>query len=170
MEILAPRLVLRDFVDADVEAVAAYQADPRYHTFYGPGEVTAAQARALVERFRIWAAERPRRRFQLAVVREGAVVGCVGLRGEGLGRAELGIELAPAVWGRGYAAEAARAMLAFGFETLGLAEVRAETVSGNARVARLLRGLGFVEVDRRDGDAWMTERGWRHVSWRLSRP
>ena len=73
----------------------------------------------------------PRVNVQLAVVRRAApyaLVGCAGLRREGCepGVAELGVELAPDVWGRyGYALEIGRALLAFGFGELGLREASA---------------------------------------------
>lgn len=174
MELVTPRLVLREFTTADAPAFAAWQGDPRAAEFVGPDAVTPAQAAALVERFVAWSRERPRRDWQIAVAardRPAVLLGTVGLRTGDLtpGAAELGVELAPDVWGLGYAGEAARAMLDWGFATLDLAEARAVTVSANERVARLLRGLGFAEAATRPGEPWMAERGWRHVEWRLPR-
>lgn len=56
---------------------------------------------------------------------------------------EIGWRLLPAFWGRGYAAEAARACLDFGFRTLGLEEIVAFTVPGNRRSWRLMERLGM---------------------------
>ena len=47
-------------------------------------------------------------------------------------------------WNRGYATEATRAMLAFGFERLGLHRVRAATLSPNVGAWRVLEKLGMV--------------------------
>jgi len=57
---------------------------------------------------------------------------------------DIGYELNPKYWGRGYATEAARAMLAFGFDTLGLHRVWAECVAGNLASRRVLEKLGMT--------------------------
>src|SRR5687767_15800315 len=49
---------------------------------------------------------------------------------------EIGWRLAYDHWGRGYAPEAARASLGFGFETLGLEEIVSLTVPANLRPRR----------------------------------
>ncbi len=180
MEIITPRLVLREYAAGDLPAMLAYAADQRAREFYGPGEGGPEQVGALLATFRAWAAATPRENYQLAVARRAdpaEVIGSAGLRRAGLpaGEAELGLELAPAHWGQGYAAEAARALLAHGFAAWGLAAVRGETVSANARVAALVRRLGFEVVGGEDGDAavtapaWLASRGWRPVTWRITR-
>ena len=177
MEITTPRLLLREYVAGDLPAVLAYGADPRSREFYGPGEGGPDQTRALLSAFAAWAAETPRRNYQLALARRAApdaVIGSGGLRQAGLpeGEAALGLELAPAHWGHGYAAEAARALLAYGFGPLGLQGVRGETVSANARVTAVGGGLGLVRADDPTGTAapaWLAARGWRPVTWQLTR-
>src|SRR5262245_49849295 len=62
--------------------------------------------------------------------------------------------------GTGYATEAARALLGFGFRDLRIDEVRSETVSANVRVVALARRLGLAEVGAHPGPAWMSARGW----------
>lgn len=65
MEIITARLLLREFVDRDLPALLAYQADPRYAEFWLE-EAPSGHGRQLLEPFRCWAAERPRRNYQLA--------------------------------------------------------------------------------------------------------
>ncbi|HEX9648398.1 MAG TPA: bifunctional GNAT family N-acetyltransferase/(deoxy)nucleoside triphosphate pyrophosphohydrolase [Alphaproteobacteria bacterium] len=60
--------------------------------------------------------------------------------------AELGYWFDPAFWGRGLATEAVRRMVAFGFDTLGLGELRAATLVGNPASARVLAKAGLIEV------------------------
>lgn len=173
LRITTSRLELRDYAPQDLSAFVAYQADPRAREFYGPGEATPEQLAELLRTFVSWSLEQPRRNWQLAIALRdapGVVVGSCGLRGAGLkaGHADLGIELSPELWGRGYGTEATRAMLDFGFATLHLARVHCDTVSGNSRVAALLDRLGFVRARRTPGPAWMTERGWTHQQWELS--
>ena len=56
----------------------------------------------------------------------------------------LGYCLDDAAWGHGHAAEAARALLQWTFDTLDLNRVQAETDTPNAASARVLEKLGFV--------------------------
>jgi [ribosomal protein S5]-alanine N-acetyltransferase len=175
MEITTRRFLLREFTEEDGPALLAYQSDPRYAQFCGPEEVGVDHARALLRQFREWAAERPRRNYQLAIsdIRHPQeLMGCCGLRCDGYGpdQAEMGIELAPLYWGRyAYAIEIASALIDFGFTRLGLSEVRGISVSANARVARLALRYGFVAVGRRPGSEWMRARGWHHTEWQLTR-
>ena len=175
MEIVTKRFVLRDFVEADRPAFLAYQADPRARAFYGPGESAPEHAGRLFETFRSWASERPRLDYQLAIVQRSAphaLVGCCGLRrGEAEpGEAELGVELAPDYWGRyGYAVEVGRALLDFGFAGLGLTGIFGSTVSANDRVQRLAEWFGAEVRAVRPGPAWMADRGWTEIDWRITR-
>ena len=61
---------------------------------------------------------------------------------------EVGWRLAPAAWGKGYATEAARAAIAFGFDALALDEIVSYTAVGNARSIAVMARLGM----RRDGE------------------
>ena len=57
---------------------------------------------------------------------------------------EIGWRFDPAFWGHGYATEAARAALGFGFQTLGLEEIVAITVPANRRSRAVMERLGMV--------------------------
>lgn len=172
---MTPRLVLRDFTEAERSGFLAYHADPRYLALSGRDEADPAHSRHLFQRFRDWSSEQPRRNYQLAVLQRQepqALVGCGGLRGAECeaGRAELGIELAPVYWGRyGYAIEVGRALLEFGFRDLGLQEIYGVTADANARVARLAEWFGAEAVATRPGATWMSTRGWNETEWRITR-
>jgi RimJ/RimL family protein N-acetyltransferase len=58
--------------------------------------------------------------------------------------ASLGYCFTEAAWGHGYATETARAVLQWGFDTLPLNRVQAETDTRNVASARVLEKLGFV--------------------------
>jgi RimJ/RimL family protein N-acetyltransferase len=58
-------------------------------------------------------------------------------------RAEVGFLVAREYWGRGYALEAMRAVVAYAANALKLERLSARTHSGNDRSARLLERLGF---------------------------
>jgi len=79
------------------------------------------------------------------VVRESdTLCGGVGLRIEpDHRRAELGYWIGVPYWGKGYATEAARAMVKYGFETLQLHRVFASHIVSNSASARVLRKIGM---------------------------
>ena len=174
MEIMTERLFLREFTEDDAPAFLAYQADARYAEFCAPDGAGPDHARQLLRLFIAWALERPRRNYQLALAElrnRRELLGNCGLRLEGLpaGTAEFGLELSAESWGHGYATEAARALLGFGFRELKLDEVRGVSVSANVRVVALANRIGLVEIGTRPGPAWMRPRGWSQTEWQLTR-
>jgi [ribosomal protein S5]-alanine N-acetyltransferase len=58
-------------------------------------------------------------------------------------RAELGYWLGVPHWGKGYATEAARALVKYGFETLGLHRIFASHVARNTASAAVLKKIGM---------------------------
>jgi [ribosomal protein S5]-alanine N-acetyltransferase len=74
----------------------------------------------------------------------GHVIGSVGLMIERAHlRAELGYWLGPAYWSRGYTTEAARAVLAWGFEVLGLNRIFAHHMIHNIASGMVMQKLGM---------------------------
>jgi RimJ/RimL family protein N-acetyltransferase len=57
---------------------------------------------------------------------------------------EIGWRLSRSSWGRGYATESARAVLTYGFDTLGLPEILAITTATNQRSQAVMRRLGMT--------------------------
>jgi ribosomal-protein-alanine N-acetyltransferase len=174
MQLDTGRFLLRDFAEDDRAAFIAYQTHPLMRALYDLGDEAGAEhARALFDRFLEWQRAEPRRNIQLGIFERGCkLCGCAGLRMEGCepGTAELGIELAPAEWGRyRLALDVAAALAAHGFDALGLVRISGSTASGNVRVAKLAGWFGARIVASRDGPAWMTARGWKEVDWALDR-
>jgi RimJ/RimL family protein N-acetyltransferase len=85
---------------------------------------------------------------------------------------EIAWRLARAHWGRGYATEAARATLDYGFAKLGLAEIVAVTVPANLRSRRVMKRLGMTRDPADDYDHPNVPAGRlkRHVLYRLRNP
>ncbi|HEY0050296.1 MAG TPA: GNAT family N-acetyltransferase [Pyrinomonadaceae bacterium] len=67
---------------------------------------------------------------------------------------ELGYLFERAVWGKGFATEAARAVLNYGFEKLGFREIIAITDLENTASQRVLEKIGFTRrsVEKIDGE------------------
>jgi RimJ/RimL family protein N-acetyltransferase len=85
------------------------------------------------------------------------VIGAVGLRVDrDHARAELGYWIGKPYWGRGYATEAARAALRWGFDSLGLERIYAYHFARNAASGRVLRKIGMTPegIARRHVRKW----------------
>jgi RimJ/RimL family protein N-acetyltransferase len=140
-----PRLLLRVWRDEDLDPFAEMCADPEVMRYYPPKPDRAASD-AWVARMRThneahgfayWAVELPG-------------IGLIGALGLSRTRfppvapaVEIGWRLASAHWGRGYATEAARAVLDDGFGRLGIDEIVAFTVPANRRSWRVMQRLGM---------------------------
>jgi RimJ/RimL family protein N-acetyltransferase len=142
-----PRLLLRDFTADDWPAVLAYQRDPRYLRLYEWADRTPAAVQAFVQMFVDQQHAQPRTRFQLAVTLRatGELIGNCGIRRDSpmSHEAEIGYEIAPDQWGRGYASEAVAAIVGFGIETLRVHRITAWLVADNVASARVLEKNGF---------------------------
>lgn len=82
--------------------------------------------------------------FALTLQENGALVGAIGVMIEREhSRAEVGYWIGVPYWGRGYATEALRAVLAWGFENAGLQRIFAHVFPRNAASARVLEKAGL---------------------------
>jgi ribosomal-protein-alanine N-acetyltransferase len=174
------RLLLRDFVEDDWAAVLEYQSDPRYLRYYAWTERNEADVRALLRRWLDWQEQAPRTRWQLAITlpeQGGRLIGICGIRqGEApadlFGQretrsADVGYELDPRYWGKGYATEAAREIVRFGFENLGLHRIWAQCIADNIASARVMERLGMRLEGRTREDEWFKGRWWDHLTYAI---
>ena len=86
---------------------------------------------------------------------------------------EVGWRLAGPAWGRGYATEAARAALEFGFDRAGLEEIVSFTSAGNRRSRAVMERIGMSHDPDDDFDHPGIEPGHplrRHVLYRVRAP
>ncbi len=87
----------------------------------------------------------------LAITRleDEALLGAIGLAIAAQdARAELGYWIGVPYWGQGYATEAAAALLAYGFQALGLARIHACHFAGNTASGRVLQKIGMTHEGR----------------------
>jgi len=87
--------------------------------------------------------------IRFAIVGE-APMGAIGIDGLDSGAPELGYWLGRPFWGRGYAGEAAAAMVEYAFAELRLGEVRAGHFAENSSSARVLDRCGFSYTGETD--------------------
>jgi RimJ/RimL family protein N-acetyltransferase len=162
MILTTKRLLLREFEEQDWQAVLAYQSDPRYLRYYPWTHRTEQDVRAFVGVFLVRRKEEPRTTFQFAITLApgGQLIGNAGIRMRtpDAEEADLGYELDPRYWGRGYATEAASALLAFGFRELKLHRVWAECLAENTASAHVLAKIGMQQEGRLRENAWMKVR------------
>ena len=84
---------------------------------------------------------------------------------------EIGWRLAFSFWGNGYATEAARAALTYGFQTLGLPEILSFTPAINLRSRRVMERIGMTRRCEDDFEMPiypLTHPLSRHVLYRLA--
>lgn len=166
------RLLLREIEASDWQAVCAYQSDPRYRRYYPWIPDVREDVQRLVGAFIDWQQEQPRYRFQLAItLLDHCLIGTCGIRATKVNKqeAELGYELHPDHWGQGYATEAARAMLTFGFGTLNLQRVWAQCIAENEASVRVLERLGMSQEQRLSKHTWMQKRWWDTLVYAMSK-
>jgi [ribosomal protein S5]-alanine N-acetyltransferase len=170
-------LVLRDFSTADRDAYRALRQDHKFMRFYSEEDVSVEKSDALLAFFITQSLEPARSKYQFAVTTKGGeLIGSCGIRIEAERQASAGCELGREWQKKGYALEAASAVLGFGFERQGLHRIYAETISENKAAIRLCKFLGmrheaqFIENRYFQGRWWNTTvlallaRDWRQRS------
>ncbi len=142
-----PRLILRDWRDADLDAFAAMSADPVVMETLGP-LMTRDEADALLSRAKAIAAEHGHTFWAVERKSDAQMIDWCGIIrgsvGPVEGKAEIGWRLAADAWGQGYAKEAALASLDWGFANLADDAIWAITSTGNARSWGLMERLGMI--------------------------
>lgn len=139
------RLLLRAFLPWDASAVTALAGvrDVAVNTLNIPHPYPEGAAGTwIASHRRAWETGRC---LVLAITNEGeGVVGAVSLEIEARHRrGELGYWIGKPYWGRGYATEATRAVLDFGFDELALNRVQARHLTRNPASSRVLEKLGM---------------------------
>ena len=142
------RLLLRPKTLDDLDAMHAVHSDPEVAAWLG-GALDREQTRERLIRHMAHQREHGFSVWAIIERSSGEVVGHGGLQHlDGGPEIEVGWALRSDRWGRGYATEAGRASLAYGFDTLGLDEIVAVTLPQNVRSRRVMEKLGMTYVGR----------------------
>jgi RimJ/RimL family protein N-acetyltransferase len=175
MSIETSRLILRRWRPEDTAPFAALCADPVVMEYF-PATLSFAESSAFIARaeekferqgFGFWAT---------ALKDSGAFIGFVGLNVPAFEApftpcVEIGWRLGKQYWGFGYASEAARACLDFGFRRAGLTEILSWTAVGNQRSRNVMERIGMTRDHGGDFDhPLVTEESplRRHVLYRAT--
>jgi RimJ/RimL family protein N-acetyltransferase len=150
------RLVLREWVDADLESFARMNADPVVMEHL-PRVLGLPSSKRHMAAFQAHFDKHGYGLYVLERKEDGEFVGFVGLdhvdfKAKFTPAVELAWRLDYEYWGQGYASEAARAVLAHAKDTLKLKSVVAFTVSDNSRTIALMDKLGMAYQEGQDFD------------------
>lgn len=152
--LITERLTLRDLTEADVPALVAALSEYNVSGWLTvvPYPYSEADARDYIARMQ---ADPGQDGWGIAETRTGALVGVIGVH------ATLGFWIAKEAQGRGYATEAAEAVVGHYFAATGAEELNSGHFEGNYPSFHVLEKLGFV----RDGDTrvWSKAQGMEMV-------
>jgi [ribosomal protein S5]-alanine N-acetyltransferase len=147
------RLLLHPVTALDITALVVHWTQPDVRKFLFDGAILSTDevVAVIAESKRDFAAAG----YGFWVIRvlngDNTLAGTIGLRQlDDLGP-EIVYSLAPAVWGNGYATEAAGAVVDHALGTLGLPVVLAEVDNGNTASAAVLKRLGLIPFDEVPG-------------------
>jgi RimJ/RimL family protein N-acetyltransferase len=147
MKILeTPRLVLRRLVLEDAPFILELVNDTAWLQYIGDKHVhTLEDARRYIRKGPLDMYARLGFGLYMMTLKTGGRIGMCGfLKRDGLADVDLGFALLARHRGRGYAQEAAKAMLDYGRKKLGLKRVVAITHPDNLRSIKILENIGFV--------------------------
>jgi RimJ/RimL family protein N-acetyltransferase len=142
------RLALRPWEEQHREPYFQLVSDPVVMQYLTP-LAARAESDAWIDRHRAQLAEHRFGYWAVELRKTGQFIGAVGLsrvRYEAHFTPAIGVgwRLAQPYWGHGYASEAARAALKYGFEDQRLEEIVAITVPANIRSQQVMRRLGMT--------------------------
>lgn len=140
------RLLMRRWLDADREPFAALNADPRVMEFLTVRD--RQESDDMIDRFELSFEIYGFGMWALQTLDSGRFIGLAGLANVGFTAhftpaVEVGWRLAREWWGHGYATEAGRAALGYGFDVALLTEIVATAPVGNQRHRAVMRRLGM---------------------------
>jgi RimJ/RimL family protein N-acetyltransferase len=145
------RLRLRRFTPDDVDLLVELDSDPEVMRYITYGQPTPRESYVNVYMPRWWVIYETQPGcgyFAAERCDTGEFLGWFHLRDDRLEPeyVELGYRLKRAAWRQGYATEGSRALLAYGFDTLGLERVSARTLRGNVGSRGVMEKCGLRYV------------------------
>ena len=146
MTINTVRLVLRPFQPGDLSTMHAYASDPENteYMLYLPNRSIEGTERFLRMAIAEWEKDKPQF-YEFAIVLDGKHIGAVSAALDESGQeSELGWILHKDYWGKGYASEAAKAIMDFAFEELKVKKVVAHCDYRNVASIRIIEKIGMT--------------------------
>jgi len=145
----APRLDIREYYENDFPEVHEYACDPETVKFMTWGPNTPGETHQFIDLAITQQKKVPRVNYHFVIVLRKAariIGGCgIHLRNSTLDSAGVGYCFNKKYWGQGYATEALGALLKFGFETLGIYQIKATCDTRNFASARVMEKNGMQQ-------------------------
>jgi [ribosomal protein S5]-alanine N-acetyltransferase len=144
----SPRLGFRQWHADDLPLARALWTDPAVTRLISREPFSEEQVAARLEKEISTASTQGIQYWPIFTLEGGEHVGCCGLKAHPTDPAarEMGFHLRPGFWGRGYASEAAAAVVEHAFTSLDLPGLFAGHHPENAASARILRKLSFERI------------------------
>jgi len=163
MKLITPRLVLREFVKEDYQALRDIDTQAMMHTYERVPPSDTETSQTLDESISSQK-EEPRRIYRLAITipPKDIVRGVIKLarQWEAIREWEVGWAMHPEEWGKGYATEAARQMMDFAFRELNVHRIVAFCHADNRASVRVMEKLGMHLDGRLRETRWLNGRWW----------
>ncbi len=141
------RLLIRKWNDEDAAEVADIYVNPEVMEFIPGGVWSPERTARVIARMRELDVEHGYGFYPIVLKSSGKVIGHCGLGFlEQTPEVEVAYVLDSPYWGQGYASEAARAMLAYGFSRLNISRIVAVAFPENARSIGVMRSVGMSPV------------------------
>ncbi|UII57644.1 GNAT family N-acetyltransferase [Cytobacillus spongiae] len=142
------RLRLREIQRDDAEAIFHCFSNERVVRYYGQDALqTMEEAEGLIDFFRKSYEEKRGIRWGIEIKGTQGIIGTIGFNAwiPKHRRAEIGYELNPHYWRKGYAFEAVTRIMDYGFTDFGLTRIGAVVFTVNESSSLLLKKAGFQE-------------------------
>jgi len=151
------RLILREILPTDLDAMFELHSDPEVHTFLGNKTITnKAEAQHLIDFVRQHYIDFGIGRWAVIDKKDNAFMGWTGLEfvtdsiNNHTNYYDLGYRLLKKYWGQGIARESAFASLEYAFDQLNTEEVFARTDSNNSGSHNVLKKVGLKYIETFD--------------------
>jgi RimJ/RimL family protein N-acetyltransferase len=151
---------LREITREDIASVHAIVGDSRVTDWLSFDNRDLDESAAMVDGILDRAQLEPRTEYYFAVESAGIMVGFVRLGLSGVQAAKLGYAINADYWGQGFATEAVRHTVSFGFKTLKLHRISAAIGPDNRASVAIVKRLNFA-YEGRIRDHVYTNSQWR---------
>lgn len=164
MQLTTERLLLREFETRDISTLHAQSHDPEVRRFDEGEPLTETEFHAIVREIICGQAAQPRTDFYFVMecIGDQQTIGScyLAIRNLDARQAEVGYTLGKAHWGQGYATEAAREMLRFGFDDVNMHRIFATVIAENVPSIRVIEKIGLTYEASFRENQWFQERWW----------
>jgi ribosomal-protein-alanine N-acetyltransferase len=142
------RLILRELVEDDARDILNCFSNAEVLRYYGQKPLTSLdQVKQIIRNFSTNYDEKRGIKWGIEQKEIGSLIGTIGFQEWSIehNRAEISYALFPEKWGNGFAREAVKKIISYGFEDLGLERIGAVVFVENKASNHLLTRLGFIK-------------------------